>query len=204
MERLRARGDEVVGHGRTNSERQGDLSEDEERVLIREATDILIEKEGVQPGGWLGPWISETGATLDHLKEAGYRYVLDWPLDDQPVWMKTNFGPILSVPYPVELNDSPALLNRHHTPRQLTEMVTDQIDEMLEQCEREPLSTRSRYTPSSSASPTAWRSSAGSSDTSSSTRAPTASGSPAPAPSPTTSNRFPRARFRRRVGNDRS
>ncbi len=139
MERLRARGDEVVGHGRTNSERQGDLSEDEERVLIREATDILTEKEGVRPGGWLGPWISETGATLDHLKEAGYRYVLDWPLDDQPVWMKTNFGPILSVPYPVELNDSPALLNRHHTPRQLTEMVTDQIDEMLKQCEHQPL-----------------------------------------------------------------
>ena len=38
MERVRARGDEVVGHGRTNSERQGDLSEDEERVLIQEAT----------------------------------------------------------------------------------------------------------------------------------------------------------------------
>ena len=53
--------------------------------------------------------------------------------------MKTKSGPILSVPYPVELNDSPALLNRHHTPRQLTEMVTDQVDEMLRLCEDQPL-----------------------------------------------------------------
>ncbi len=32
--RIRARGDEVVGHGRTNSERQADLDEAGERTLI--------------------------------------------------------------------------------------------------------------------------------------------------------------------------
>ncbi len=137
--RIRARGDEIVGHGRTNSERQGDLSEEEEAVLIREATEVLKRREGVQPGGWLGPWISETATTLDVLQENGYRYVLDWPIDDQPVWLKTRAGRILSVPYPVELNDSPAMLNRHHTARQFTDMVIDQVDEMLEQCAKQPL-----------------------------------------------------------------
>ena len=34
-----ARGDEIVGHGRTNSERQADMSEDEERACINEAAD---------------------------------------------------------------------------------------------------------------------------------------------------------------------
>ena len=77
--------------------------------------------------------------TLDLLKEAGYRYVMDWPLDDQPVWMKTRSGPILSVPYPIELNDLPALVNRHHTGRQFAEMVIDQFDEMLEQSKKYPL-----------------------------------------------------------------
>ena len=139
MERIRARGDEVVGHGRTNSERQGDLSPAEEEALIREATEILRRQEGVQPDGWLGPWISETATTLDALRENGYRYVLDWPIDDQPVWMRTRNGRILSVPYPVELNDSPAMLNRHHTAREFTDMVIDQIDEMLEQCVHQPL-----------------------------------------------------------------
>lgn len=35
--RARARGDEIVAHGRTNSERQGDLDEAAERALIAEA-----------------------------------------------------------------------------------------------------------------------------------------------------------------------
>ncbi len=57
MDVFRARGDEVVGHGRTNAERQGTLPEDEERALIAEATAILTREEGRAPAGWLGPWI---------------------------------------------------------------------------------------------------------------------------------------------------
>src|SRR5271169_1766260 len=60
---FRARGDEIVGHGRTNSERQGALSEADERVLIAEATKRLLEAEGKAPAGWLGPWISESATT---------------------------------------------------------------------------------------------------------------------------------------------
>ena len=51
MERVRARGDEVVGHGRTNSERQGDLAEEEGRELIRDATEAIERHEGRRPGG---------------------------------------------------------------------------------------------------------------------------------------------------------
>ena len=36
--RLRARGDEILGHGVTNSDEQGHLSEDKERALIAEVT----------------------------------------------------------------------------------------------------------------------------------------------------------------------
>ena len=53
----RARGDEIVGHGRTNAERQGTLDETAERVLIAEATGRLAREEGTAPAGWLGPWI---------------------------------------------------------------------------------------------------------------------------------------------------
>ena len=89
--------------------------------------------------GWLGPYITETGVTLDLLKEAGYRYVMDWALDDQPIWMKTRSGPLLSVPYPIELNDSPSLVFRRHTGRQFAEMIVDQFDEMLMQSRKYPL-----------------------------------------------------------------
>lgn len=139
VERLNQRGDEYVGHGRTNSERQSDLWEEDEDRLIRECTDVITKLSGRKPEGWLGPWLAESGVTLDLLKEAGYSYVMDWASDDQPFWMRTRSGPILSVPYPLELNDSPALVFRKHTAREFAEMITDQFDEMLEQSVKRPL-----------------------------------------------------------------
>jgi allantoinase len=139
VERLNGRGDEYVGHGRSNAERQDVLWEEDEARLIGEATEVISRLTGRRPEGWLGPGLAQSRVTLDLLKEAGYRYVMDWPLDDQPVWMKTRSGPILSVPYPIENNDLPALVSRHHTGRQFAEMIVDQFDEMLEQSKKYPL-----------------------------------------------------------------
>jgi len=136
---LVARGDEFVGHGRTNSERQDGLWEGDERRLIEESRDALARHSGAAPKGWLGPYIAQSAATLDLLREAGFTYVMDWPADDQPFWMETRTGRILSVPYSVELNDSPALVMRHHTGREFAEMILDQFEEMLRQSEQRPL-----------------------------------------------------------------
>jgi allantoinase len=138
-ERMNARGDEYVGHGRSNSERQDGLWEEDEARLIAECTEVVTRLSGKKPTGWLGPGLAESRVTLDLLKEAGYRYVMDWPVDDQPIWMKTRSGPILTVPYPIELNDSPSLVYRRHTGRQFEEMLIDQFDEMLEQSRKFPL-----------------------------------------------------------------
>lgn len=139
FDRIRGRGDEIVGHGRTNSERQGILLEDDERQLVLEATNALARAQGKPPQGWMGPWISESNVTVDILKEAGYSYCMDWPCDDQPVWLSTRSGPILSVPYPIELNDAPSQLNRQDSPALFAEMVIDQFEEMLEQSRANPL-----------------------------------------------------------------
>src|SRR5690606_22830885 len=109
FERIRERGDEIIGHGRTNSERPGLLWEEDEARLIKEVTDTITQHEGKSPRGWMAPWMSQSYVTPDLLKEAGYRYMMDWPMDDQPVWLRTRSGPILSVPYPLEINDAPAM-----------------------------------------------------------------------------------------------
>ena len=138
-EAFRARGDEFLGHGRTNSERQGALAEAEEAALIREATATICEHEGRHPRGWLGPWISESRVTPDLLQEAGYDFVLDWCMDDQPVWMKTRRGRMLAVPYPQELNDIPAIVGRKMNGDAFADMIVDQFDEMLRQSRDMPL-----------------------------------------------------------------
>ena len=134
------RGDEIVGHGRSNSERQGALDESEERTLIVQATRRLEEAEGKAPSGWLGPWISESAVTPDLLAEAGYRYLLDWAMDDQPVFLRTRGGGrILAVPYPQELNDIPAVVARQMSGADFADMIVDAFDEMLDQSSEAPL-----------------------------------------------------------------
>ena len=138
-EAFRARGDEFVGHGRTNSERQGALSEADESALIAEATDAIARHEGAPPKGWLSPWISQSRATPDLLAELGYSYMLDWCMDDQPIWMRTRRGPILAVPYPQEINDIPAIVARKLEAPAFARMIIDHFDEMLDQSARAPL-----------------------------------------------------------------
>jgi peptidoglycan/xylan/chitin deacetylase (PgdA/CDA1 family) len=138
-EAFRARGDEFVGHGRSNSERQGVLDSGAEAALIAEATAILTREEGLTPKGWLGPWISQSRFTPDLLAQAGYQYLLDWCMDDQPVFMRTRHGPILAVPYPQEINDIPMIVGRKIEGPAFAQMIVDHFDEMLEQSAREPL-----------------------------------------------------------------
>lgn len=136
----RARGDEIVGHGRTNAERQGELDEAAERVLIGDATRRLTEGEGRPPEGWLGPWISHSHVTPDLLAEAGYHYLLDWCMDDQPIWFACRDDRrILAVPYPQEVNDIPQIVGRKIGGEAFADIVIDQFDEMLELSATRPL-----------------------------------------------------------------
>ena len=134
-----ARGDEIVGHGRTNSERQSVLSQAGESALIAEATTRIAAWCGRRPLGWLGPWLAQSHVTPDLLKEAGYDYLLDWCHDDQPVWMRTRSGAILSVPYPQEINDIPAIAVRRAGASEFADMIIDQFEEMLAQSAAQPL-----------------------------------------------------------------
>lgn len=140
LDAIRRRGDEIVGHGRTNAENAHDFMwEADEARMIKEVTDTFIRHEGRGPKGWMGAGAYENSTTPDLLKEAGYTYLMDWPCDDQPIWMQTRSGPILLVPYPVEINDTPALLLRQHSMSEFCEMIVDQFDEMIDQCAAQPL-----------------------------------------------------------------
>jgi peptidoglycan/xylan/chitin deacetylase (PgdA/CDA1 family) len=137
---LVARGDELVGHGHSNAERQGDLPEADERALLATCRQRIHDESGQAPAGWLSPWISESRTTPDLLAETGYRYTLNWCHDDQPVRLRTRQGRALwAVPYPQELNDIPMLVARQLDMAAFAQMIVDQCDEMLEQSRTQPL-----------------------------------------------------------------
>lgn len=137
---FRARGDEIVGHGRTNAERQAEMDEATEARMIREVTERIRREEGHSPSGWMGPWVNETKVTPDLLEEAGYQYVMDWAHDDQPAWLKTRSGGrLLAIPYARPTNDLPLMHGAKLPPSVWVDVLIDQFDEMLEQSRRQPI-----------------------------------------------------------------
>jgi len=139
VDAYRAAGTEFVAHGHTNSVHPNDLDETQEREMIRGVFETMTEHEGRAPAGWMSPGANPSAVTEDLLAETGFTYTLDWPMDDQPTWMRTRGGPLLSVPYPHEVNDVPMVVLHHGTAPSFAEMMIDNLDEMVRQSELQSL-----------------------------------------------------------------
>jgi peptidoglycan/xylan/chitin deacetylase (PgdA/CDA1 family) len=134
------RGDEIIAHGHTNAERQGEWPEARERALLAYCRNRIARQTGQVPRGWLSPWISESVVTPDLLAEEGYAYTLNWCHDDQPIPMQTRSGRKLwSIPYPQEINDIPMIMHRQMDANGFAAMIVDHFDETLRQSRKQPL-----------------------------------------------------------------
>ena len=102
---------------------------DEARAIL-ECTEVIEKHVGVRPTGWMGPGALESNLTPDLLKEAGYDYVADWVMDDQPVWLKTRSKPIVNIPYTQECNDVAMMLIQHHKASEFYERAMDQFEQI--------------------------------------------------------------------------
>ncbi len=123
---------EWMGHGNNNSTLINTQSEVEERALIGEVIGTITQSVGKAPRGWLSPALSETVRTLDMLAENGIDYVCNWVNDEQPYPMRVKKGTMISLPYSVEINDIPALLDLHQSPEYFGRMIRDQFDVLYE------------------------------------------------------------------------
>ena len=121
------RGWEFMGHGYTQKNMQKVANERED---IAKTTEAIRAFTGKRPRGWLGPGLTETWETPDLLSEAGYDYVCDWVLDDQPVVLKTRGKPIVNVPYTQECNDVAMMLIQHHPAIEYYRRAIDQFEQI--------------------------------------------------------------------------
>jgi peptidoglycan/xylan/chitin deacetylase (PgdA/CDA1 family) len=119
---------EFIGHGFT----QKNMQKVENEVLDIDRTTRAIEGfTGKRPRGWLGPGLTETWHTPDLLKEAGYDYVCDWVLDDQPTILRTrDGGEIVNIPYTQECNDVAMMLIQHHKASEYRDRALDQFTQL--------------------------------------------------------------------------
>ncbi len=119
-EAMHAAGWEFIGHGIHQKSLNHAGAEEE---VVRTSLDMIESFTGVRPRGWLGPGLREGHTTPETLKAAGIDYVFDWVVDDLPNWMTTAQGPLLSLPYNLELNDSIIYAIEKHSSDEMFERV---------------------------------------------------------------------------------
>lgn len=102
---------------------------EDQRAMIRQTIDVITKFTGKTPNGWLGPGRGQTGATLDYVAEAGFKWFGDWVMDDQPFFVKTKHEPILSIPYSVELNDILIMVSLQQESDAMFKRVRDAFDQ---------------------------------------------------------------------------
>lgn len=103
---------------------------DDQKSAIADTIEAIRTLTGQAPRGWESPGLTETADTLDLLVEAGIEYVCDWCLDDQPVRLNTDAGPIVSVPYTVEINDVVMTAVQGHRSDEIYRRGVDQFDRL--------------------------------------------------------------------------
>ncbi len=101
---MRDAGWEFIGHG-VHQKAMNHVDGGEE-ATIKLALDKISAFTGKKPRGWLSPGLRETVDTPELLKANGIDYVCDWVIDDIPSWMTTARGPLVAMPYNIEVNDS--------------------------------------------------------------------------------------------------
>jgi allantoinase len=108
---------------------------EDQRAMIRDAMATLTEAGGHKPVGWLAPGLTETLDTPDLLAEAGIQYCADFVIDDLPAPLRTKHGPMLTMPYSVELNDIPMMMIQHHRAEELFDRTVAQFDRLYAEAE---------------------------------------------------------------------
>ena len=98
--------------------------------MIARTVAAIRDLTGAAPRGWLGPGLTETLDTPDHLKAAGIEYVGDFVVDDRPARIATAHGPLVAMPYSAELNDIPLLAIQHHRADEFVERALAQCDRL--------------------------------------------------------------------------
>src|SRR5580693_1272717 len=126
---------EFMGH----AYEQGPIhKEADQKAMIARSMGVIEKFTGKRPVGWLGPGLTETLETPENLAEIGVKYIGDWVYDDEPTVIRTEKGPLVTLPYTVELNDIPIMLVQHHDSDHLLRRTIDSFDRLRAESKDRP------------------------------------------------------------------
>jgi allantoinase len=124
---------EFMGHGFVQKPMH---KVEDQQAAIADTMKAISDFTGRSPRGWESPGLTETDETVDLLAEAGIEYVADWVLDEQPCTIRTAHGPIVSVPYTVEMNDIAMMVLQSHPSEEWLRRGIDHFDRLYAEGEK--------------------------------------------------------------------
>lgn len=130
IDAINKRGWELVAHNFVQSDllTNYQFEPEKEREIIRETLRVYEQVVGRPAKGWLSSSLRSTTQTADICAELGLIYFNDLMNDDQPYLIQTRHGPIVSVPYTVEMNDFMIFLRRGASTSEAVEVFKEQFD----------------------------------------------------------------------------
>jgi hypothetical protein len=129
---MRDAGWEFIGHG-MHQKAQNHVDGGEE-ALIQACLKKVADFTGKKVRGWLSPGLRETVDTADLLKKNGVDYVCDWVVDDRPSWMRTTGGPMVAMPYNLEINDSIIYAIERHATGEMARRLEFTLKRFEQEC----------------------------------------------------------------------
>ena len=136
---MRDAGWEFIGHGvhqKTLNHSEG--GQGGEEGLIATALQMVQDFTGRRPRGWLSPGLRETYDTPEILRRQGVEYVFDWVVDDVPRWLHTKEGPLLAIPYNLEVNDSIIYAVEKHSSDEMEKRLAATLELFERESQRQP------------------------------------------------------------------
>lgn len=112
----------LVGEGTTR---------EQELAYVADARDAVAEATGTTPTGWFSPERSGSSRTPELLRESGFTWFGDWPVDDVPVALGGAARGLTAVPFAMETEDVFQLYRRGLPAAAFEQLLDDTVDQLL-------------------------------------------------------------------------
>ena len=123
-----ARGHTVSAHGWSQGTLPAYLTAEQEAAEIDRCVDIIQATSGSPPLGWLSPRCTPSERTSGYLKARGFRFHAEMFDSDLPYLITTDAGPIVGVPFTMEVNDMPLYVRYGNEPEAFTRTLTKIVE----------------------------------------------------------------------------
>lgn len=118
-----AAGHEIAAHSWGQNIVPAYQSKAEEKADLQRCISALQAASGTRPRGWISPRCTPSQSTSELLAEAGFAWHGDVFDADLPYRLATSSGPLMAVPFTMEVNDMPLYIRYGNEPEAFTRIL---------------------------------------------------------------------------------